>query len=39
MGPLANAQQFEKVTGILKAALDQGATAACGGNLTLIDNG
>ena len=31
MGPLANAQQFEKVTGILKAALDQGATAACGG--------
>src|SRR5690242_13305583 len=31
MGPLANAQQFEKVTGILRAALDQGATAACGG--------
>ena len=31
MGPLANAQQFEKVTGILQAALDQGATAACGG--------
>ena len=25
MGPLANAQQFEKVTGILEAALDQGA--------------
>jgi aldehyde dehydrogenase (NAD+) len=31
MGPLANAQQFEKVTGILEAALAQGATAACGG--------
>ena len=31
MGPLANAQQFEKVTTILRAALDQGATAACGG--------
>jgi acyl-CoA reductase-like NAD-dependent aldehyde dehydrogenase len=31
MGPLANAQQFEKVTSILSAALEQGATAACGG--------
>jgi acyl-CoA reductase-like NAD-dependent aldehyde dehydrogenase len=31
MGPLANAQQFEKVTGILRAALDQGAHAVCGG--------
>src|SRR5215470_15670706 len=31
MGPLANAQQFEKVTGILRAALAEGATAACGG--------
>jgi len=31
MGPLANAQQFEKVTGILEAALAQGATAVCGG--------
>ena len=31
MGPLANAQQFAKVTGILEAALDQGATAVCGG--------
>src|SRR3954453_21765060 len=31
MGPLANAQQFEKVTGILRAALAQGATAICGG--------
>ncbi len=31
MGPLANAQQFEKVTGILQAALEQGATAVCGG--------
>jgi aldehyde dehydrogenase (NAD+) len=31
MGPLANAQQFEKVTSILRAALEQGATAACGG--------
>ena len=31
MGPLANGQQFEKVTGILEAALAQGATAVCGG--------
>jgi (Z)-2-((N-methylformamido)methylene)-5-hydroxybutyrolactone dehydrogenase len=31
MGPIANAQQFEKVTGILEAALAQGATAVCGG--------
>jgi (Z)-2-((N-methylformamido)methylene)-5-hydroxybutyrolactone dehydrogenase len=31
MGPVANAQQFEKVTGILEAALAQGATAVCGG--------
>jgi aldehyde dehydrogenase (NAD+) len=31
MGPLANAQQFAKVTGILEAALAGGATAACGG--------
>jgi (Z)-2-((N-methylformamido)methylene)-5-hydroxybutyrolactone dehydrogenase len=31
MGPLANAQQFKKVTGILRAALEQGATAVCGG--------
>src|SRR5262245_47310394 len=31
MGPLSNAQQFEKVTGILQAALDQGAVAVCGG--------
>ena len=31
MGPLANAQQFAKVTGILEAALAQGATAVCGG--------
>jgi aldehyde dehydrogenase (NAD+) len=31
MGPLANAQQFAKVTGILSAALEQGATAVCGG--------
>ena len=31
MGPLANEQQFTKVTGILEAALARGATAACGG--------
>ena len=31
MGPVANAQQFAKVTGILEAALAQGATAVCGG--------
>jgi (Z)-2-((N-methylformamido)methylene)-5-hydroxybutyrolactone dehydrogenase len=31
MGPLANAQQFAKVTGILESALAQGATAVCGG--------
>src|SRR6201995_1876548 len=31
MGPLANEQQFAKVTGILEAALAQGATAVCGG--------
>ena len=31
MGPLANAQQFAKVTDILERALAQGATAACGG--------
>jgi aldehyde dehydrogenase (NAD+) len=31
MGPLANAQQFAKVTGILERALAQGATAVCGG--------
>jgi aldehyde dehydrogenase (NAD+) len=31
MGPLANAQQFAKVTGILDRALAQGATAVCGG--------
>ena len=31
MGPLANEQQFTKVTGILAAALARGATAACGG--------
>jgi acyl-CoA reductase-like NAD-dependent aldehyde dehydrogenase len=31
MGPLANEQQFRKVTGILEAALAQGATAVCGG--------
>ena len=34
MGPLANAQQFAKVTGILEAALAQGATAVCGGGPT-----
>jgi (Z)-2-((N-methylformamido)methylene)-5-hydroxybutyrolactone dehydrogenase len=31
MGPLANEQQFAKVTGILEAALARGANAACGG--------
>ena len=31
MGPLANEQQFTKVTGILEAALARGASAACGG--------
>ena len=31
MGPLANAAQFEKVTGILDAAQREGATAVCGG--------
>jgi aldehyde dehydrogenase (NAD+) len=31
MGPLANAAQFEKVTGILDAAKREGATVVCGG--------
>jgi aldehyde dehydrogenase (NAD+) len=31
MGPLANAAQFEKVSGILDAARREGATVVCGG--------
>ena len=31
MGPLANARQFETVTGFIDSALEQGATVACGG--------
>jgi acyl-CoA reductase-like NAD-dependent aldehyde dehydrogenase len=31
MGPLANARQFETVTGFIGSAIEQGATVACGG--------
>jgi acyl-CoA reductase-like NAD-dependent aldehyde dehydrogenase len=31
MGPVANAPQYRKVLDLLQAALDEGATAACGG--------
>jgi aldehyde dehydrogenase (NAD+) len=31
MGPVSSAAQFEKVSGMIRAALDEGATLACGG--------